>query len=67
MYDFVSGPMVWISFGLFIAGLIVQSFRFFGSTKAKAKLGWKPHVSFEELVQMMVDADIALLKEEHGL
>lgn len=31
-------------------------------TKAKQKLGWKPEVSFEQLVTMMVDADIARLK-----
>ena len=35
--------------------------------KAKAVLGWEPRVSFEALVQMMVDADLALLKKEHGL
>lgn len=32
------------------------------STKALQKLGWKPKVSFEELVKEMVDADIALMK-----
>ncbi|CAG1065624.1 partial GDP-mannose 4,6-dehydratase, partial [uncultured bacterium] len=26
--------------------------------KAKEKLGWKPKVSFPELVKMMVDSDI---------
>jgi GDPmannose 4,6-dehydratase len=31
--------------------------------KAGAKLGWEPQVSFKELVQMMVDADIAELKK----
>ena len=31
-------------------------------TKARTKLGWKPEVQFEELVRMMVDADIARLK-----
>jgi len=31
-------------------------------TKAREKLGWKPRTSFPELVAMMVDADIALLK-----
>lgn len=31
--------------------------------KANAKLGWKPEVSFTELVQMMVDADIEELKQ----
>ncbi|MDH3290821.1 MAG: GDP-mannose 4,6-dehydratase [Gemmatimonadota bacterium] len=30
--------------------------------KAEAALGWKPTVSFEELVRMMVDADIAKLE-----
>jgi GDPmannose 4,6-dehydratase len=28
------------------------------STKARQQLGWKPKVSFVELVQMMVDSDI---------
>ncbi|HET7603742.1 MAG TPA: GDP-mannose 4,6-dehydratase, partial [Gemmatimonadales bacterium] len=31
-------------------------------TKARSKLGWKPSVSFEELVAMMVDADLARLQ-----
>ena len=31
------------------------------STKARTVLGWKPKVSFAELVTMMVDADLALL------
>jgi len=31
------------------------------ATKAKAVLGWQPRTSFEELVTMMVDADIDLL------
>jgi GDPmannose 4,6-dehydratase len=30
--------------------------------KAKAKLGWKPEVSFEQLVEMMVQADLARLQ-----
>jgi GDPmannose 4,6-dehydratase len=33
--------------------------------KAQEKLGWKPEVSFEQLVQMMVDADIERLKAGH--
>jgi GDPmannose 4,6-dehydratase len=33
--------------------------------KAKAKLGWKPEVSFEQLVQMMVDADLERLRSGH--
>ena len=31
------------------------------STKARTELGWKPECSFEQLVQMMVDADLAAL------
>lgn len=31
------------------------------SSKAKAKLGWEPEVSFEELITMMVDADLERL------
>ncbi|RME10584.1 MAG: GDP-mannose 4,6-dehydratase [Ardenticatenia bacterium] len=33
------------------------------ASKARAKLGWEPEVSFEGLVKMMVDADIAALEE----
>lgn len=36
-------------------------------TKANDKLGWEPHVSFEHLIQMMVESDYQLLKEEHNL
>jgi GDPmannose 4,6-dehydratase len=32
------------------------------STKAKEKLGWKPEVGFQELVQMMVEADLEVLR-----
>ena len=32
------------------------------ATKAREKLGWRPEVTFEELIKMMVDADLALLK-----
>ena len=32
--------------------------------KARRVLGWEPQVSFRELVRMMVDHDLALLKEE---
>ncbi len=31
--------------------------------KAAAKLGWEPDVSFQELVQMMVDADVEELRQ----
>lgn len=33
------------------------------SSKAKNKLGWKPKVSFKELVKMMIKNDIALLND----
>lgn len=33
------------------------------ATKAWEKLGWEPRVKFEELVKLMVDADIQLLKD----
>jgi GDPmannose 4,6-dehydratase len=33
-------------------------------TKAKTQLGWEPEVSFEGLIQMMVEADLKLLKEQ---
>lgn len=32
------------------------------ATKLKQKLGWKPEVSFEELVRMMVEADLERLR-----
>jgi GDPmannose 4,6-dehydratase len=32
------------------------------ATKARQKLGWEPEVTFEELIRMMVDADLALLE-----
>ena len=32
--------------------------------KAHAKLGWKPHTSFRELVHMMVDHDLQLVKSQ---
>jgi GDPmannose 4,6-dehydratase len=35
--------------------------------KARKVLGWEPKVSFEELIKMMVAADIAHLKQVHGL
>jgi GDPmannose 4,6-dehydratase len=33
------------------------------ATKARDRLGWKPRVSFRELVERMVDADLARLRE----
>ena len=35
--------------------------------KAKAKLGWAPTVTFEQMIQKMVDADLAALKKAHHL
>jgi GDPmannose 4,6-dehydratase len=34
--------------------------------KAQAKLGWKPRVSFRQLVHMMVDADLELYRSRNG-
>ncbi len=34
--------------------------------KAREVLGWEPTVSFEELIHMMVDADLQLLEKENG-
>ena len=36
-------------------------------TKAREKLGWKPRISFAELVQMMVDADMESAAQEKTL
>lgn len=37
------------------------------ASKAKTQLGWEPAVSFEALVQLMVEADLSLLRMEHNL
>ena len=60
--------------GLDYEKYVVQDERFFrpaevdllvgDSSKARAALGWKPTVSFPDLIRMMVDADLALLKHE---
>ena len=36
------------------------------ASKARTELGWTPRVGFNELVTMMVDADIALAERELG-
>ncbi len=36
-------------------------------TKAGKKLGWEPEVNFDQLIQMMVESDLKLLKAEHRL
>jgi GDPmannose 4,6-dehydratase len=33
-------------------------------TKAREKLGWEPRVGFEQLVRLMVDADVASLEDQ---
>ncbi len=35
--------------------------------KAREALGWEPEVSFQGLIEMMVDADLALVKERYKL
>jgi GDPmannose 4,6-dehydratase len=37
------------------------------ASKARAKLGWKPKVSFEQLVAMMIDHDLELARQEKTL
>ncbi len=37
------------------------------ATKARTKLGWTPSVTFEQLVKIMVDADLELVKQEYGI
>jgi GDPmannose 4,6-dehydratase len=37
------------------------------SSKARAEFGWKPRVSFEELVRMMIASDFELAKQEQTL
>ena len=36
-------------------------------SRARDELGWKPEVTFEELIQMMVEADLAQLRMAHSL
>jgi GDPmannose 4,6-dehydratase len=36
------------------------------ASKARRALGWQPVVSFRDLVRMMVDADLTLLRKENG-
>jgi GDPmannose 4,6-dehydratase len=37
------------------------------ASKARKKLGWKPTVTFAEMIQIMVDADLAALKKTYNL
>ena len=60
--------------GLDYEDYVVQDERFFrpaevdllvgDSARTRSVLGWKPTVNFPDLVRMMVDADLALLKGE---
>ncbi len=34
------------------------------ASKAKEVLGWEPRTTFEDLVRIMVDADVKLLEDE---
>ena len=62
------------SVGLDFRDYVVQDPRFYrpaevdmlvsDPTKAHQKLGWEPRVGFEELVKMMVDADLKRLSKE---
>jgi len=36
------------------------------ATKARRELGWRPRVSFDQLVQRMVEADLRALRDEPG-
>ncbi len=36
------------------------------ATKARERLGWRPTVGFRELIEMMVDNDVALLRASSG-
>jgi GDPmannose 4,6-dehydratase len=37
------------------------------ASRAKTKLGWQPKVGFDELVAMMVEADLVIAREEKAL
>lgn len=37
------------------------------ATKARTKLGWEPSVTFEQMIQIMVEADLAALKKTYNL
>ncbi len=60
--------------GLNWENYVVQDERFFrpaevellvgDSSHARSKLGWKPQTSFEDLVRMMVDADLKLIERK---
>ena len=35
-------------------------------SKARKKLGWEPKIKFQDLVQLMVEADVKLLKDHQS-
>ena len=35
------------------------------STKAQKELGWKTEMSFQKMIQMMVEADLEKLRKQH--
>jgi len=37
------------------------------ASKARTKLGWEPRVTFEQMIEKMVEADLAALKKQHHL
>jgi len=37
------------------------------ASRARTELGWQPSVGFEQLVEMMVDADLAMLKSHNKM
>lgn len=37
------------------------------ATKARTKLGWEPSITFEQMIERMVQADLAALKKQHNL
>ncbi|MBC7263253.1 MAG: GDP-mannose 4,6-dehydratase [Chloroflexi bacterium] len=36
------------------------------ASKARRVLGWKPEISFKQLIEMMVDADLELVRKQRG-
>lgn len=37
------------------------------ASKARAKLNWQPSVTFEQMIERMVEADLVALRKQHGL
>jgi len=45
--------------GSYLADLLLGT-----STKARTRLGWRPTVPFDQLVDMMVESDLVLAEQE---